>query len=188
MPPPNPTLTTLERVKVYMNFTDTTWDTAIEYEIDAVSLAIEKFCGHTFGINTLSDLKIDGDGTVELQLRFPIVSITSISNDGTAVVETTNYEKYPETGLVVLTDGSAWVSGHKKITITYSYGYEASELPRDIISAATMWVCKRMDDIIEKRVGVASVSRGDESISYEKGMPGSVKELLAPYVLSMGGW
>lgn len=188
MPAPNVSLTTRDRVKAYLNLSDTTWDTVIDDEIDAVSQAIEKHCNRTFGLATLTAEKIDGDGTEELQLRFPVVSITSISNDGTSVVVTTNYELYSSTGLVVLTDGTVWTSGRKKITITYRYGYDQQDLPPDIVSAATLWTMKRFSDVKENRIGVSSVTRGDETISYEKGMPREVAERLAPYVLPLGGW
>lgn len=188
MPAPNVSLTTRDRVKAYLNLSDTTWDTVIDNEIDAVSQAIEKYCGRTFGVADITAQKIDGDGTEELQLRFPIVSLGSISNNGTAVVETTNFEKYANEGLLVLTDGTVWASGRKKITITYRYGYAQNDLPPDVVSAATLWTMKRFSDVKENRIGVSSVTRGDETISYEKGMPKEVQERLAPYVLGLGGW
>jgi hypothetical protein len=186
-------LTTREDAKAYLDLTEDTWDSVIEAEIDAVTVAIEVFCNRTFLRRTLTAEKIDGPqsdewDSTELQLRYPIISITSITNDTVSVVETTNYEMYPDSGLVVLTDGTGWAGGHKKITITYSYGYERDDLPGDIVSAANLWVMKRLKDIQEKRVGVTSVTKGDQTISYEKGMPTEVKRLIEPYVIVLGGW
>ena len=186
MPAPN-SLTSQERVKRYLNIEDTKWDAVIDEEIDAVSQGIVDYCGRTFLAEDLT-ASIDGDGTAELQLRFPIISITSILNNGTAVVVTTNYEMYSDTGLVVLTDGTGWATGRKKIAVVYRYGYELDDLPRVIVSAATQWVCKKLDDIQNHRIGVSSVSVGDESISYEKGMPKEIQAMVNPYVLAIGGW
>ena len=188
MPTPDHSLTTLDIVKANLNLSDTTWDEVLLGAIDAVSRAIEDYCGRSFIARTLTAEKIDGDGTAELQLRFPVIRIDSLSNDGTAVVETTNYELYSDTGLVVLTDGSAWASGRKKLTITYRYGYEFDDLPRAITAAANLWTMKHFSDIKENRVGLSSVTRGDETVSYEKGMPREVKALVDPYVLAIGGW
>lgn len=181
-------LVLLDEVKDALQFSDTTWDAVLEDEIDAVSQAIGDYCCRSFEAHTLTAEKIDGDGTVELYLRCPIISITSVSNDGVSVVETTNYEQYSERGLVVLTDGTAWASGRKTITVTYRYGYEADDMPRAIVSAARLWTIKRWQDVKHLRVGVSSVSRGDETITYEKGMPQEVQRLIDPYRLAFGGW
>lgn len=188
MPAPNHALTTRDDVKVYMNLTDTDKDEIIDAEIDAVSSAIEDYCNRTFVARSITAEKIDGDGTVELQLRFPIISIGTVVNDTITVVETTNWEQYAESGLVVLTDGTAWAGGIKKITITYRYGFNDGDLPRSVVSAANLWAMKRFSDVKENRVGVSSVTRGDESISYEKGMPKEVRSMVDPYRLAFGGW
>jgi hypothetical protein len=188
MAAPNLTLTTLDEVKDMLNFSDDTHNDRLEAEILAVSQAIEDYCNRTFMERTLSSEKIDGDGTIELRLRYPIIEISSISNDGVSVVETTNYEQYARTGLVILTDGTIWANGHKKITITYRYGYAYDDLPRSIRSAANLWVMKRFSDIRENRVGVINVNRGDESLTYEKGMPTEVKRLVDGYKIIIGGW
>jgi hypothetical protein len=188
MPASNDALITREDVKDALKLDETTWDTVLDVIVDAVSQGIMDYCNRSFVERTLTAEKIDGDGTTHLLLRFPIISIDSLVNDTITVVETTNWEMYSDVGEVVLTDGTVWTDGNKKITITYTYGYAVDNLPRNISQAALLLAMEMWREIKEQRTGVSSVTRGDETISYSKEFPGSVKRLVDPYRLLIGGW
>lgn len=154
--------------------------------IRGVTDAVETFCNRAFVKRTDTAKLLDGDGTVDLFLNPPVVSITSIDNDGTAVLAA-DYALYQDTGKVVLTDGTVWTKGNQKITITYVYGYAFDDLPSDVVMAAHIWAIHWWLKLKEKRMGVLSKSTGDSAISYvAPSMPDDVKELLSPHRL-MGG-
>jgi hypothetical protein len=164
---------------------DTTWDATLERIISGVSRAIATHCGRTFVEATDTASKIDGDGSAILLVKWPILDITTLINDETTVVETTNWEVYKERGHIELTDGSVWTKGLKKVTITYRHGYE--DIPDDIQMAAIAWCSKKFFDIKDNRVGVSTRSTADgSSTTYatsfvSKDMPDEVKALIEPY-------
>jgi len=166
---------------------DTTWDDTLSRIISGVSQAIATFCGRTFVAATETSQKIDGDGSVVLLVRYPVISITSIINDTTTVVETTNWEAYLKSGKIELTDGTVWTKGRKTITITYRHGYEVGSIPADLQMAAMTWASKKFFDIKDDRVGVSSRTSADgASISFagssvSRNMPDEVRALIEPY-------
>jgi len=127
----------------------------------------------------------DGDNSDTLMVRaYPLSSVTSLWIDpdrdyGTdELVDTADYTTYYAQGMVK-TDGVPLTSGHKSVKITYTGGY--TTVPYDLqlaVKELTMFWYKRNTD---KRVGVASVSVGDKSISYEKDMPQSVISVFKRY-------
>lgn len=182
MPSPTDGLITLDDLKEDLKITVTDHDAKLDRIILAVSQGICDLCGgRTFLATTETAKKLDGDGTVLLLVKFPIISITSITNDTISVVETTNYEQYANLGRIELTDGSVWANGRKKVTITYRHGYAFDDLPPAITRAAFLWAAKMWLDLDNKRHGVTSVTRGDETVSYEKTIPQEVRDLVAPY-------
>lgn len=175
-------LITLQEIRDDLRFaaSEATWDNLLERLIKGVSAAVENYCGRYILARTLTDEKLDGDGTTTLLLRAPVISITSILN-GTTSVTSTMYALYASTGNLILTNGMVWCSGAQQVKITYRCGWEFDQLPQDIVEAARYWVIMKFQDIRQDRVGVSSKSFGDETISYVSGMPREVKELLAPY-------
>ncbi len=164
---------------------DTTWDETLGRIISGVSRAIATHCGRTFVEATETAVKIDGDGTDILLVKYPILAITTLVNNTTTVVETTNWEVYKERGHIELTDGSVWTKGRKKVTITYRHGYE--DIPDDLQMAALAWCAKKFFDIKDNRVGVSTRSTADGSsttyaTSFVSGdMPDEVKAVIARY-------
>lgn len=182
MPAPD-SIITLDDAKLHLRISDdvTDHDQILQQLIDGASQAIASYCGRLFMITTETAKKLDGDGTDTLLLKYPVQSISSLSNDGTAVVVTTNYELYETIGRVVLTDGTVWVNGRKTVTITYTYGYSIDDIPRDVVSACLYLVASKFQAFQQDRIGVTSKTFGDQSISYERGIPKEVRELLIPW-------
>jgi hypothetical protein len=62
---------------------------------------ISLFTNRDFGLKTVT-LKLDGDGTNELILPIPIVSITSVTDDSGLVASTDYVSEYRDTGYIWL--------------------------------------------------------------------------------------
>lgn len=167
-----------------LKITTTEFDDRLMRIVNGVSRAIESYCNREFKPRYENAIEIDGDGTSTLLLKAPIISLGTITND-TASVTSTHYEYYSTEGRVVLTNGTVWAAGNKKITITYTHGYEDQDFPADVATAARMWAAGQYQYVQDKRMGVASKSTNDTSISYivSTDMPPEVRSLLAPYRL-----
>ncbi len=172
---------------------ETSWDDTLQRIISGDSDAIATSCNRTLVAETETTKKLDGDGTVLLLLKWPIISVGAVVNDTTTVVETTNWIKRLKRGELLLTDGTVWTNGPEKITITYRHGYE--DIPPAIQEAAMLWARKKYFDIKDDRVGVSSRSTADgDSISYastviSKGVPDEVEALIASHrVYQSGRW
>lgn len=79
-------LTDLASVKTELGITSSTYDAELEDLIRAASKAIETFCRRPLARATVTDERHRAIGGVELYLkRRPVVSVTSITLDGTTV-------------------------------------------------------------------------------------------------------
>jgi hypothetical protein len=91
-----------------------------------------------FEKTTYTDEYYNGDGTSLLFLKqYPIVSITSITIDDTAVDNVTDrdYVRYnPNNGGLYLM-GAVFTQGFQNVKITYEAGYAAGSEPNEIINA-----------------------------------------------------
>jgi hypothetical protein len=145
---------------------------------DQVQAAIEKFCNTKFSATALTQ-KFDGGHDDMIVKIGPIISVTSVTNNTTAVaVTTTAYAADLEMGAVYRVDGSKWDKDRQKWTLAYSGGYAA--IPDDIQLAIDMWV----DYLTTNASGaVKSYKTGDDSETYYDigDMPHQVRALIAPY-------
>lgn len=111
-------LTTLAKVKTELGITDSARDALLEGYIDVASSAIERRCGRKFQRITVTAEAHEGTGTKQLLVdRTPLVSITSIEEDGTAL-ESDDYEiEDADAGIIRREDGWA-ASGRSCIGIS----------------------------------------------------------------------
>ena len=124
---------------------DVTWDTVLETLIDGVSEAFNRACDRTLAKTTYTNVYLDGPGGRELVLpNFPVVSITAIEEDESALVEGDEYDYllYAEAGILTRV-GVNWLEAPKIIKITYVAGYiaipgtgETENIPADLKLAA----------------------------------------------------
>ena len=200
-------LTDLATVKDDWQVTVTTDDPFLTRAITRCSRAAANFCNRTFGIETVQDLitlsRDKWPGAVLerpelLQLtRWPIVAITSVTVDGTTLVEGTDFLTDQTAGQLQRLNacGSMTPWTGKTITVIYSAGYVlpgqpavagAQNLPDDITDAVSRMVYTRYaerqrDPLIrsEKAEGVYSVEyltpSGDGNLSSD------VEDLLGNY-------
>lgn len=165
----------------------------VGYVLDQASRAVESYCGRTFGRETVSEVFRHGWGVAPDVLRLdrrPIVSITSITEDGTALAAD-GREFDAEKGMVWRLQDDARIRwSARKIVIVYVAGYVLPEqanptLPDDIIRAtlitgAAMFGAIGRDPLLrsESVDGVAAASYLDPRGA---GVPPQAEALLAPW-------
>jgi hypothetical protein len=138
--------TDLTAVKLDANITtvDADRDTVLTSYIAGVTGMMQDWIGRDIVQGTTTE-KIDGHGLDSIfTQRFPITNITSVTEDGTALVEDTDFESVNSDlnqGRLVRISGTkpiAWSSGRRNIAITYDHGYVT--IPPGLVTAATALV------------------------------------------------
>lgn len=182
-------LTTLANVKGYLRITSSYYDSYLEYLIEGVSIAVEKYTKRIWlgQYETAAHEYPDPRGKFLFLKARPIRDITTIT-EGTTVLPYTDdnngayrYERSKEEGMVErggnlnLTsfdrDGYGavgWMPGFRVIDVLYRGGYaNQAGLPRDLVMAVDSVVsevfkgAERVGGITNESVGSYSVSYGD---------------------------
>lgn len=98
--------------------------------IPYVESAIRRFIGYDIEYNSSIVEKFDGKERTHLFLKVvPVVSITSVTEDGFSLTEgnDADYVAYLEEGYLVKTGKSRWSDARmQNITVTYAAGYETT--------------------------------------------------------------
>lgn len=137
-------LTTLARVKLDLDIstTDADRDTLITNIISGVSKQMQDWMDRPITETTTTGEQIDSDGSDTIQTRgYPIISVASLTEDDTALVEDTDFEMNEhdlEAGQIVRISGGRpynWTRGRRVVTLTYNHGYSA--VPASLVDAAT---------------------------------------------------
>jgi hypothetical protein len=84
--------------------------------------------------------------------RWPVSEITSLTENGTSLVEDSDYELDPENGRVVRLNGLAWV---EPVVVTYTGGYDLPYRAPPALQQAAMLLT---------REGYYATSRGDATV------------------------
>ena len=195
-------LTTYGLVALELGLSD--GDTSLQARIDPliaeVSDEIARHCGRTFARQTYTEtLEGYGDATLYLTHR-PIVSLTSVSLDGTAV-DADTYSIISANGgqVAALSDGYpggrwGYTAGYPRYTVVYTAGYilpgnAGENLPPALRRVATEVVVDRHINA-GRDTSVTSRSMGDLSVTYSSGagaavmigFPSSVVARLRPFM------
>lgn len=174
----------LEDVRTVLKIadSDTSFDDILRILINGVSSAIESYTGKFFAARDIVSEKYDGKGTVSMLLRrSPVLSIAIIVND-TITLDAADFVFYADTGKVQLIDGTVFVAGPQKVTVSYRCGYEEQDLPADIAMAAQQWVCHLFKIQDKQRWGINSQTVTEESFSFDPGsMPEQTREICDTY-------
>lgn len=130
-------LTTVARVKTYLEITSSDNDTVLEVLIDAVTDFIENECDRRFKKTTYTGTKIDGDGTNEIVLpQWPVVSgqtftlyernsTSGYGNDNASdwdTVDSTDYRVDLVAGIVRAT--FKFLDGFENYKVDFTAGYD----------------------------------------------------------------
>jgi hypothetical protein len=134
-------LTAIERVKEMLDDSETN-DTLLSNLIAAASGEMKRFLDREINQGTATDEKIDSIGQNKISVRhYPIISITSLEENGTALTEDTHFEclEWDKLqGAIVRISGDdtiAWAAGSRVIKVTYVHGY--ADVPYEIVQAVT---------------------------------------------------
>jgi hypothetical protein len=189
-------LVSLANAKAYCNIPTATtdWDTVLEMIIDAVSDMVSRYVDWTLAKTTYTNVYFDGNGEADFLLpNRPIVSITSIYEDDTLLVEgdDNDYVYYADEGKLYRIGGS-WLKGPKTIKITYAAGYiaipgqgETATLPNDLKLAVMMQVAAEWKRHQQGDWGETSRSFPDGSVTKRSEDPllPQVKAILNNYLV-----
>lgn len=163
--------------------------------ISAASALVELHCGRTFAQAAL-DERYDGTGTETLLVdRPPIVSVTAISEDGTALDNSQGLEWNAEVGGRAIhrgqgredpRDAEVWEKGRRNIRVQYTGGYSA--VP-DAVKQATVLLVRHLADSASfspllRREQIGDYSYELSALAVERDqLPAVVMALLEPYRL-----
>ncbi len=135
-------LTTLARVKQFLPLTGSADDDLINNLIAGVSDEVQKALVRRFITTTATNEKHSSGGhTVLILDHYPVISVASVTESATALVDGTDFEATERdlaVGKLVRISGTTpivWVSGNRNIAVTYDHGYAA--VPEAIVQSAT---------------------------------------------------
>lgn len=169
----------LADAKAHLNITTTVYDEELRRFLGAATEMCESWVGRPLRRRTVSETH-DGGRTVLLLRQVPVISVTSVVEDGTTV---SDYALDADNGLLYRDDTGAatWAGERQDVTVAYVAGWTAP--PADVQQAVLealrhLWTTQRggMD--------ARTPFSGDE---YASGtgwsLPRRVMELLQPYLL-----
>ena len=151
-------LTDLATVKVELGISGTAQDAQLDHYITAASLAAAQYCNRVFPAETVQDrfdltfprMRYGGDGKLQLS-RWPVISVTSITENGVVLVAETDYRLDAANGTLWRlspTTGNVTSWGTTPVLAVYQAGY--ASIPADLEDAAirmirTRWFAKDRD-------------------------------------------
>ena len=190
-------LTALETLKLQLDITSNEEDEKLKIWIHQASVAIEDFCCRVFAQEFVREsVRLDtyGAGQFIYLSRRPIVEITSITENGTALVVDTDYEVETDSGLLWRMSNNyrtCW-TGASRVIVEYIGGYSLlDELPYPIERACIHLVknyrAMNMRDPLLRSEEIPGVIRYDYQVTnpagQDGGMPPDVTSLISPYRL-----
>lgn len=122
-------LDTLANVKSRLGITGTSYDTFLTSQITLISDVIEAYCRRKFLEADYEQTFYYGDlqKSTKLDLfHYPIVSVTSIEEDGVAV-DAADYRIHKASGTIIRTSG--YFHGAEETVVTYTAGLDSCPTP-----------------------------------------------------------
>lgn len=193
-------LTTVQAVKDYLRIApeDTSNDSSLERQINAVSEWLERYCNRHFEKSIYTELHI-GHGRENLLLeQYPILSVESITVNENAV-SASEYEIRSEEGILYrerlwpaksFLEGLDWdpIQGKRNIEVVYTAGYV---LPKDDSTETPRTLPYDLEDACIQLVAIRHEKRGSEHLSSETigplksdfidGIPPHIESVLNKY-------
>lgn len=178
-------LTTLANVKEQLDIADASQDSLLERLINTASQLIEKYTDRVLVQDTYTEFYF-GRGSNQLMLRnYPAEKPTDLRIDNnavfdvSAVIDTDDYDI--DNGSMVSYVGSfPRASSRHNIKIVYLGGF--ATIPSDLEHASIELVEFLYERSSDRRIGVTSKSKRDETISFVQGIPEFIALMLDPYV------
>jgi hypothetical protein len=168
-------IASLVEIKKWLQIGDNKSDHQLVVVGTGISRRMERYCRTAIEKQTITET-FDGSrykswGYIPLG-NSPIVSFTSLSQDGTAIAASEFDVSTPE-GLLWFSNGWSPDCGRGNLTATYEAGYEQDKIPSDIVEVFLMEVAADFN----RRDKIAMDTMSD-------GMGGSVR--LKPFYLMKG--
>lgn len=165
--------------------TDITRDDQVRHMLAVATSHAERYCNASFRRQSFT--KTFNGGTATLSLTAPVLSVTTVVEDGTTLTAD-DYDLDPVSGLLWRGDmgsGQTWAHGAGIVTVTWSAGYANPPLP------VQQGVLELLSHLWESRQGtvprfggggsIDPADSGDSSRSFL--VPYRVREMLDPYVM-----
>lgn len=167
-------LTTLDKVKRYLQMDDTTHDAVLQDLITAASVAVETYTGRLFSRASFTE-RYDGTGFPHLVLnKAPVDSVELVKLDGQEL-PADDYAWYSVPGVLRRRRG-CWPEGVQNIEVTYTAGYDW--VPPDVEQAVILLVSAWFKTDISDFSNLLSEAGG---VIRPEAMPSRVRALLDPY-------
>ena len=159
-------LASVAQLKTFLGITVTTYDTLLEDILKSVTKYIQNYTGRELEQAAITDEAFSTNGLNRIfavrESPIDTVATFTMTFDGDAV-DSDDYEILYEDGIIVFDFPP--VRGTNKLLISYTGGYAADEIPKDLELATT----KIAAGIFKNRKttsGVTSKKLGDFSITY----------------------
>ena len=183
-------LTTLAAVKTAMEVTGTDDDAFLAHLITRASDTIRAWCNRVFSVETVREtLRLDRYRPELVLIRFPVVSIASVTVGGTAL-DAADYEADSTHGVLyrLVARGKFMCWPSDVVVVEYSAGYvlpgnDDRTLPHDI-EAAALALVRSSYHIRDRDPSLKSVTLGSTAINYQSGaetMPPDVALILSAH-------
>ncbi len=154
------TFSDLARVKLDANIsgTDADRDTVLSSMIAGVSKRMQDWMNRPIVQTTTASEKVDIVGEIKIQTKhYPIISVSALTENGTALVEDTDFEMTPEDlerGQISRISGgfpASWISGPRVVAVSYVHGF--AEVPYSLVVAATDLVVNKYFETVQSGKG-----------------------------------
>lgn len=137
-------LVTLADLKADLNILDTSQDAFLSRAISKASAAASQYCNRVFAFETVADtfdlsfsrLQWGGEGSLQAS-RWPVGTITSLIEAGTALVQDTDYRIDIASGIIWRLGSSGLVTSWRNSPVVFTYAAGFDPIPFDLQDAAT---------------------------------------------------
>jgi hypothetical protein len=143
-------LTDLTTVKTELGISGSTYDDQLGRYITVASIAAGQYCNRVFVVETVQDrfditfprLRFGGEEKLQTS-RWPVITMTSLTENGTALVKDTDYKVDTSNGLLIRldTNGDPTTWGQSPVIATYSVGF--ASIPADLEDAVIRMIRAR---------------------------------------------
>lgn len=139
-----------------------------EAAIAAATQAIKNYTCQTISQVVDDAITLDGNGKTRLFLpELPVTGITSVTVDGSSLVDGTDY-KLGMYGVLYRLGGYVWTAGIANIEVVYSHGY--ASIPDDIVNVCARAAARAYQAGLRAEelggVAVQSLGLGDYQVAF----------------------
>lgn len=176
--------TTSDNVRIFLSMSSLTaaQEELIDMLIPLVGGVIENYCGWKMLATDYVSKAFDGNGLSELDTRvYPINSVTKILLDTEDITSAVKIHK-PE-GILIYTDNT-FSAGRLNVEVDFNAGYNATNMPPDLVYAANYLVAVDFKKTGGDRLGISEETTNDVKVTYDSNdLPKLVTRVLDRYRL-----